>query len=175
MRGIVNQDTEKDKALRGFQVHELFWKLSSCLPPSNPGSQVFKVFGVLVYFSWHSFYHHCLTLSFPVFKINSAIQIIATKLFMKQNNWQSNTSGIIFHLFQQFMFSVRIVWEKGMHNTALIVGNVSIAKRWNCIYPSCYLSCGFLCLQRNDEWFKKAWHATVQNSVVDLKLKIVLK
>lgn len=51
MRGIVSQDTEKDEALIGFQARELFSKLSSCLPPSNTGSQVLKVFGVLVYFS----------------------------------------------------------------------------------------------------------------------------
>lgn len=84
--------------------------------------------------------------SFPMFKINSVIQIIVTKLCTKQKNWQCKDLGIIFHLFQQFMFSVRIVWGKGMHNTALIVGNVSITKRWNCIYPSCYLLRGFLCL-----------------------------
>jgi len=51
MREITVQDTEKDKALIGFQVHEPFLKLNICLQPSNTSSQVFEVFRVLAYFS----------------------------------------------------------------------------------------------------------------------------
>lgn len=55
MREILIQDTEKDKPFVGFQLHVSFLMLSSWLPPSNPLSQVFKVFGEHDYFSWKFF------------------------------------------------------------------------------------------------------------------------